>query len=957
MVWTSWLPAALRLRCALLIIHVAGILGMGLFEEELKSYPIVGIPAADARRSDTRLSSEEATSGPVYNEEHVHLKPDGTVSFECPRSVCGIEFYFGRTPKEEEGSQSQEDVTDKNDTSRASYVPGEDESVATASAENKSQIPAEVPLLKDIVHTTDMTWLGTDEKMHQLAYMKNSTCGGLYVSPSQLPVATADLACSLSNLDMNSVYLKRYNSHRLRLGPVKVCETVQSYPERLLQGFPQHVHPDHPSYVQLPIYSYFRKAGAEVAFPKDAPTIFQPRIYDGNVPVNRKSRPSNLFALALDLFFGAKGETERGGTESGSTDPVPNVDSATSQKSNTSKQENTLENEELQKGNPQPPETAGDSASGETNGATTEEWKREMYRAWHCLWILNLVAYEASDIWEWVKNHKVNTFIFPPWKVTEVGTLRTAEVVPMRWRDLSPRFHVEPNLEPLSQQDLTPGNDGPNSESQEGTAKGETGDNSRREGPTERVGPDTSSRACEGDAAVADRQPEGSSRVNSSETGEHAKPHADCLGKKTYTVPSTRSEGQAGANKPQEPISTDVSNNEEAGEKQGVESLAGRSSSAEGDNSGPDEVPEGCLPYITDMSLFKRFGWPSGRLVAAGPSGSKVPDEAGSTTDEWVDGSWRPKIIGSNIKCLPAVHPDTCGLTASFSRVHESPWVWLLERDENMMASNRVDNLDYADIVWIFRGTFVSKQWLLNGMGVAVPYKTLSKRGRFHYGLTYLFDKAVRPLMEKHLERLEHQIVGRKTPLVIVFSGHSLGAAIADMAAWYFAKRAKTLVDKNMLQIRTVTFGSPSWGDQVAYDDLLASGVKAQEISMDIDPVSVLFGEEELTKLSHKKPFLMKLYVEDMDKVEVASTVPGAPPFSGRIWTRPIYRPTPILHRLAAMFLDLENVDMAGHYATRSIVIAPLREAFHKPRLVNDRRVSAAVNASCAPVAAYYCGY
>ena len=84
-------------------------------------------------------------------------------------------------------------------------------------------------------------------------------------------------------------------------------------------------------------------------------------------------------------------------------------------------------------------------------------------------------------------------------------------------------------------------------------------------------------------------------------------------------------------------------------------------------------------------------------------------DEARSTAEEWVDGSWRPKIIGSNVKCLPVVHPDTCGLTASFTRVHESPWVWRLERDENAMPSQRTDDVDYADIVWIFRGTFVSK--------------------------------------------------------------------------------------------------------------------------------------------------------------------------------------------------------------------------------------------------------
>lgn len=100
--------------------------------------------------------------------------------------------------------------------------------------------------------------------------------------------------------------------------------------------------------------------------------------------------------------------------------------------------------------------------------------------------------------------------------------------------------------------------------------------------------------------------------------------------------------------------------------------------------------------------------------------------------------------------------------------------------------------------------------WLVNGMGVAVPYKALSKRGLFHYGMTYLFDKAVRPLLEQNLRGLERGVAGRETPLLMVFSGHSLGAAVAQLSAWYFAKRAKALVDKGVLQIRTVAFGSPA---------------------------------------------------------------------------------------------------------------------------------------------------
>ncbi|CDJ51310.1 hypothetical protein, conserved [Eimeria brunetti] len=884
----------LRLLWLLLIIHVSGVLGAGLFEEELKSYPVVGVLAADARRPDTPPSdSEEAPRGALHNEERVHLKPDGTVSFDCPRSVCGTEFYFGRVLKGEENHEPPKKLTDKDGAPRASSMSGADESVGTNSAEGKSENPTEELLLKDIVHITDMSWLGTDEKMHQLAFVKNSTVPD---SPQRLC-----LVCACAT--------------------VKVCETVQTYPERLLQGFPGHVHPDHPSYVQLPIYKYFRKAGAEVAFPKDAPTIFQPRIYDGNIPVDRKLSSSKLgiFSLAAELLFGAKGEAQRGETEPSSADPAPSVDAGMQQKSNVSEQHTDLENAELHTEKPQLSEESSGSDSARTAGATTPEWKREMYRAWHSLWILNLVAYEASDIWGWVQNHRASTFIFPPWKVTDVGVLRTAEAAPMRWRDLSPRFHVEPNME-LSlealKQGATPGNDGVHTESGEGVGKGEAGGAPPLQLKLgQDVGRSVSSGTQEDDAMVAGRHAKEYSGVTSSKSAEAAaeatERRSDPWGDVASTVVSTaKFKEEPDAKKAQETPGADVLSREGAREKQGADIFAGSLNSTGGNSSSSSDVPEGCIPYLTDMSLFKKFGWPSGRLVFAGPSGSKKPDEAGNTTGEWVDGSWKPKIIGSNVKCLPVVHPDTCGLTASFNRLHEAPWVWRFERDRNVMPSSREDNLAYADIVWIFRGTFVSKQWLLNGMGVAVPYKTLSKRGHFHYGLTYLFDKAVRPLMEKHLKLLEHQIVGRKTPLVVVFSGHSLGAAIAEMSSWYFAKRAKTLVDKNMLEIRTVAFGSPSWGDKMAYEDFLASGVKSQEINMDIDPVGVLFGEEDLTKLSHKKPFLMKLYVEDMDKVEVASSTPGAPPFSGRIWTRPTYRPTPILRRLAAMFFDLENVDM-----------------------------------------------
>ncbi|KAL8449052.1 hypothetical protein Emed_003404 [Eimeria media] len=222
-------------------------------------------------------------------------------------------------------------------------------------------------------------------------------------------------------------------------------------------------------------------------------------------------------------------------------------------------------------------------------------------------------------------------------------------------------------------------------------------------------------------------------------------------------------------------------------------------------------------------------------------------------------------------------------------------------------------------------------------MGVAVPYRPLSKVGRFHYGMSYLFDRAVRPVMDRHLKQLKHRLAGRTTPLTIVFSGHSLGAAIASLSSWYFAKRARALIQQGKLIVRTVVFGSPSWGDAAAYEDMQKSGVSVQEVNLDIDPICILFGEESLSGLLNKKPFQMQLHVGDMDQVEVASSVPGEPPFSGRVWTRPSYRPTPLLKKLAAMMFNLEDVDMLlldpglshvnGYTAALTVMAGLLEEA------------------------------
>lgn len=200
---------------------------------------------------------------------------------------------------------------------------------------------------------------------------------------------------------------------------VKVCQTVQIYPERLLQGFPRHVHPDHPSYVQLPIYSHLRAVGAEVAFPKDAPVIFQPRLYDGNIPVDRKSP---IAKQALFKRIGGLFQEIKYNLLPVAADSVPDKGDSGIAEFMTAQEGTSAYFSEEESGE------ANENASEDSAAPVVESWKKETYLAWHNLWIINLIAYEASDLWGWVQNHTARNFMFPPWKVTYVGVLRTAEV-------------------------------------------------------------------------------------------------------------------------------------------------------------------------------------------------------------------------------------------------------------------------------------------------------------------------------------------------------------------------------------------------------------------------------------------------------------------------------------------------------------------------------------------------
>lgn len=284
----------------------------------------------------------------------------------------------------------------------------------------------------------------------------------------------------------------------------------------------------------------------------------------------------------------------------------------------------------------------------------------------------------------------------------------------MRWRDLSPRFYVKPfvELEPASllrhRQNFVAENKGHKSASEQSALATEAENTAplQERYPDSGVASVPEARNGEKNSVHHARTPV---EVDSSASADYAGRNADSIPANTSRVkPMDNLQEVAAATQFAEVPSKKAFINDDIEPVQETGSPAQLATSAKAGISGSLEAPDGCIPFITDMSLFGKFGWPPGRLISTGPSGSKMLNEVKNAAGIGIDGSWRPKVIGSEMKCPPVVQPDTCGLTASYSRVHNSPWVWRFERDGKTTPLDG-DNLDYADIVWIFRGTFVSK--------------------------------------------------------------------------------------------------------------------------------------------------------------------------------------------------------------------------------------------------------
>ncbi|CDJ46591.1 lipase domain-containing protein, putative [Eimeria brunetti] len=312
-----------------------------------------------------------------------------------------------------------------------------------------------------------------------------------------------------------------------------------------------------------------------------------------------------------------------------------------------------------------------------------------------------------------------------------------------------------------------------------------------------------------------------------------------------------------------------------------------------------------CPRHLTDSEFFDKLKVPKGRLTAQW-----------GRVDFWRSLGflgWNCPVSEAPVPCPPKVHQDRCGVDATYIRPIESPWIFRLEREAEWVSwETDTKHNDYVDRIWAVRGTAFPKMWLLNTMWKTTVDKELSPSGtgKVHSGFLFAFQLTLKDVLKEDLKDVRAKVGATGKRQVVLFTGHSLGGAVAQIAAWYYANIARPLLDTGHLQIRCVTFGAPAWGNEEAYKEFMNTGVLIHDIATSMDPVTTLNGEPALGHgLQWRKPFHYRLMLDDLQQVVVASSNPTEPNFFGRLWTRTDLHAGSFLKRTFGALVSMNNVD------------------------------------------------
>ncbi|CRH03883.1 lipase, putative [Plasmodium relictum] len=180
------------------------------------------------------------------------------------------------------------------------------------------------------------------------------------------------------------------------------------------------------------------------------------------------------------------------------------------------------------------------------------------------------------------------------------------------------------------------------------------------------------------------------------------------------------------------------------------------------------------------------------------------------------------------------------------------------------------NNYHLVENIIAFQGTSTPSMWFLNLIYKLSPYHILSK-GKMHKGYIFIFEQAVKPYLDVLKESIQHEIkfsskYTKENPYTLIFTGHSFGAAMAQLSAFYLSKFLD-VKNNDSLKIYSITFGLPTFYDIQFSDDFRNSGAIINNINVNYDPVHVAMAIPEINNFynpDEKNNLMIILNVEDL---------------------------------------------------------------------------------------------
>ncbi|KAL8272392.1 hypothetical protein Esti_003682 [Eimeria stiedai] len=215
-------------------------------------------------------------------------------------------------------------------------------------------------------------------------------------------------------------------------------------------------------------------------------------------------------------------------------------------------------------------------------------------------------------------------------------------------------------------------------------------------------------------------------------------------------------------------------------------------------------------------------------------------------------------------------------------------------------------------------------QWTFNTMALGVRDPFFSPNAVLHSGLNFLFHQSVRRPMTRYIHEVK-MLLGRtqapKKPLVVVFTGHSQGGAMAVYAAWFVAKHLREEIKEGSVVVYCIAFAAPMIGDKAAVEELHRHGAIYHHLILDADPVPILKASRGKVFLHQDSEHILSIPFHSFARANVRNKANGKLVYTGLSWLSPSFTSVRPFERLRKFFSRLIGLNTISKLTSSMAVV------------------------------------